>query len=470
MPRNGSGTFSILTPIQIGALRSSSAVNADFADAGDEITNSLPIDGTAGMNGTFKAADGEQTEPGIAFVADLNTGFRRSAPDEMRWVAGGIDRAILDEDGALTFLNGIDVAGSVNFSTAIVPQSLFATDAVVMALGREENDTSEHELMSYEVGDGSGAKASLRVVGGAANNVATMRFYVNDVKVFEWTSTLFSHAVDVAYGANLRAGTDGYFDITEIVAPSAPTSNIARLYCRDASGISTLFYKTAAGEQDIPTDANRQVFTSSNTWSKPSEGTIALIEAWGGGGGGAIGAGGGGGAYVRRIMPLSALAGTVSVTVGAGGNSSDGGNSSFGSHVTAYGGAVAQGGGSGGPGAGGGGLLAKGVQAGAGGTPNGRLGADTWGGNDGESNPFGGGGDGLGGTNIPASFFGGGGGAGTGGNPGASIFGGGGGGFGGGGISVYGGNGGVGSAGSAPGGGGDNSASGARGEVRITVW
>ena len=97
----------------------------------------------------------------------------------------------------------------------------------------------------------------------------------------------------------------------------------------------------------------RQVFSTAgaNTWTKPATGTVAFIQVWGAGGGGASNAqasaagGGGGGSYVERLMPLSALGPTETVTVGAGGASRStaaagfiGGNSSFGSHVTAYGG------------------------------------------------------------------------------------------------------------------------------------
>lgn len=98
---------------------------------------------------------------------------------------------------------------------------------------------------------------------------------------------------------------------------------------------------------------NVQTFSTagSATWTKPSTGTMALIEVWGAGGGGGAtttgspAAGGGGGAYVSRVMRLSDLTGTVAVTVGAGGASraiaaagNIGGNSSFGAYVTAYGG------------------------------------------------------------------------------------------------------------------------------------
>jgi len=99
------------------------------------------------------------------------------------------------------------------------------------------------------------------------------------------------------------------------------------------------------------TDVQTFSTAGSATWTKPSTGTMALIECWGAGGGGGSNAtagaagGGGGGAYVQRLMRLSALGATETVTVAAGGGSRavaaagfTGGNSSFGSHVTAYGG------------------------------------------------------------------------------------------------------------------------------------
>lgn len=106
-----------------------------------------------------------------------------------------------------------------------------------------------------------------------------------------------------------------------------------------------------------------------HTWTKPTSGTMALIEVWGAGGSGgrnSNASGGGGGGYSSRLIPLSALGTTETVTVGAGGASRTsnasgiaGGGSSFGAHCQAGGG----GGGSAaafnittGPGGGGGGI------------------------------------------------------------------------------------------------------------------
>lgn len=101
--------------------------------------------------------------------------------------------------------------------------------------------------------------------------------------------------------------------------------------------------------------ADQQVFTSSGTWTKPSgfgAKAYVLIECWGGGGGGsrsnALGglSGGGGGAYKYRRILLSSLGATETVTIGAGGtgrtgstgSGTNGGDTTFGSWVAAYGG------------------------------------------------------------------------------------------------------------------------------------
>ena len=123
---------------------------------------------------------------------------------------------------------------------------------------------------------------------------------------------------------------------------------------------------TVASWGAIPPGSSKEVFTSSGTWVKPTAGTIALVTIWGGGGSGARkqsdpGGGGGGGACVQRLFQLSDLPGSAAVTIGAGGaaiasgtnaNGNVGGTSSFGSLMSAYGGAGGtfspQGGGGGG--------------------------------------------------------------------------------------------------------------------------
>jgi hypothetical protein len=98
------------------------------------------------------------------------------------------------------------------------------------------------------------------------------------------------------------------------------------------------------------TGVNVQKFTAGGTWNKPTGAQRVRVRVQAGGGGGGAsnaaaagenskGGGGGGGSYSESWLDASALAATVAITVGAGGASStNGGNSSFGAHVTANGG------------------------------------------------------------------------------------------------------------------------------------
>lgn len=260
-----------------------------------------------------------------------------------------------------------------------------------------------------------------------------------------------------------------------------------------------------------------QSFTSDGTWTKPTGLTgneLVLIHAWGagGGGGGVDGnaasqpnssGGGGGGGFSEISVLASALGATETVTIGVGGAGGAagvnfglvGGNTTFGTHLTAYGGGggfglngPAPGGGAGG---GGGGDNAVGS---VGATSTGGAGGGFGGGagNGGPSSRYGGAGGANDGNAGPAGFYGGGGGGGGGAGGsankagGASKYGGGGGASGNaaGGVSKYGGSGGgsvqdaTGAAGTAPGGGGGgagsttntNYAGGAGANGRVSVW
>ena len=104
---------------------------------------------------------------------------------------------------------------------------------------------------------------------------------------------------------------------------------------------------------------SRQVYTSGATWTKPVGLKFVVVTVVAGGGGGGAGpqtaagehsggeGGGAGGASIKRILQ-SALGGTETVTVGAGGtgvagaDGNAGGTSSFGAHCSATGGSGGQ--------------------------------------------------------------------------------------------------------------------------------
>lgn len=313
------------------------------------------------------------------------------------------------------------------------------------------------------------------------------------------TFALAESIIEVAQGGTGTTTRQGAINILTDVAGATAE----HVLTKDTATGNAIFKAVAGGGLNV------QIFNTSGTWTKPSAGTIAFIQAWGAGGAGGRdgsanrGAGGGGGGYIERWILLSSLPETVSVVVGAGGPSlpsgannsgAAGGNTTFGSFVTAYGG-----GGGGGNlgvqpgGGGGGGMVSAGVTATSGTGGNGgqpRSSTIGNGGDPGGINFDGGGGGGsggaVGGSGGMATFGGGGGGGGgatEGGSGGGSVYGGGGGGGasgfatgGVGGVSLFGGNGGSGGydgvSGSQPGGGGGGATggtSGAGGDGRVIV-
>lgn len=130
MARNGSGVFAVPHAVLVGTLRSSADANENFEDIGDEITNSLPIDGQAAMSGQLKVSNGSVTQPGLSFGSDTNVGLRRRGNDAMAWVVGAQDRLYIDEDGNGWITFKADAAGDVTATGGLGECDLAAIEAL----------------------------------------------------------------------------------------------------------------------------------------------------------------------------------------------------------------------------------------------------------------------------------------------------------------------------------------------------
>lgn len=75
------------------AIANLGAVRDGLISAVNDALAAFQAEQDGALSGRF--GDGTLSEPGIAFLADINTGFRRPADDQIGMVTGGVQRALL---------------------------------------------------------------------------------------------------------------------------------------------------------------------------------------------------------------------------------------------------------------------------------------------------------------------------------------------------------------------------------------
>lgn len=281
--------------------------------------------------------------------------------------ASGSNLINLKKNGTSQFV--VDANGRVGIGTTVPSQRLDVRDptnpTLVRAVVRNantakgsssdfvafSNNNTEYVQMASFAGDGGYLVIS-------SNNVAVIRalrpgLVTPGIPMYFQTNN--ATQMIISETGNVGIGTTNPTSLLDVAGSANISGNI--IVYGDVSILGNSFIDgvvNSAGYllNGFPIGAvDYKSFSVSGTWTKPSSGTIAYIQAWGGGASGARfsgsgGGGGGGGSYTWRIIRTSSLTDTVTVTIGAGGasrsgsnqNGAPGGNTTFGGYLTAYGG------------------------------------------------------------------------------------------------------------------------------------
>nr|WP_296429720.1 hypothetical protein [Roseovarius sp. BRH_c41] len=115
------------------AIANLGAVRAGLIAAFNDVMSVFAAAQAGPLSGRF--GDGTLAEPGMAFLADLNTGFRRPAADQIGMVTGGVQRALLSSAGlnAITnlLLNGSQVFARSNILGTVTQSAGVPTGALI---------------------------------------------------------------------------------------------------------------------------------------------------------------------------------------------------------------------------------------------------------------------------------------------------------------------------------------------------
>jgi hypothetical protein len=119
MPRNGSGTFTLVSgnPVVTGTTIESNWANTTLSDIATTLTDSLSRSGQGGMTAALRLADGSQSAPGVAFSNETGTGIYRAGTADARLaVTGSLVQKWTTSGAAIT--GALSATGDVGVGTA----------------------------------------------------------------------------------------------------------------------------------------------------------------------------------------------------------------------------------------------------------------------------------------------------------------------------------------------------------------
>ena len=145
MPRNGAGTYTLPAgnPVITNTNITADWGNDTMEDIGNELTNSLSRDGDGGMNAPLRFIDGDINAPGIAWVAETNTGFYYAGPGEF-WVSVLGTDVVQFTDNGLLIPTGIDltVQGEVSLEGGLNVAGNFSVDTNKFTVAAASGNTT----------------------------------------------------------------------------------------------------------------------------------------------------------------------------------------------------------------------------------------------------------------------------------------------------------------------------------------
>lgn len=108
MPRNSSGTYSLPeAPFVPNTPISSTAVNSDFDDIGDALTDSLSRSGDGGMTSEL-----ELDPSGFFYTGDTDTGMKRTGANTQVIECGGVNTVLVNNTG-VSVTGNLGVSGTI---------------------------------------------------------------------------------------------------------------------------------------------------------------------------------------------------------------------------------------------------------------------------------------------------------------------------------------------------------------------
>lgn len=297
--------------------------------------------------------------PGTGLTNGATYTFRSESSDLSQWeLAVGTWTSASSTLARTTIIASSNSGSKVNFTS---PPTVGVTLAI-----------ADHCLSVNNLSDVASPIAAfnaLSIHGADIASASTVNLDTATGNLVDVTGTTTITAITLSEGKSRIVRFTGALTLTHgssLVLPGSANITTAAgdyaIFVGYAAGVvRCVVYSKASGYAVVSVKANdQQVFTGSGTWTKPSgfgSKAYVLIQAWGGGGGGARhstaanAAGGGGGGYKERWILLSSLGATETVTIAAGGtgritsngDGTAGGNTTFGSWVTAYGGGAGTG-------------------------------------------------------------------------------------------------------------------------------